>query len=39
MLEVNLDGEKSIIGAMVDAVQEVFELDPSEIEPAPRIGR
>ncbi len=38
VLEVNLDGEKSIIGALVDAVQEVFELDPSEIEPAPRIG-
>ena len=38
VLEVDIDGEKTIIGALVDSVQEVFELDPQHIEPAPRIG-
>jgi purine-binding chemotaxis protein CheW len=38
VVEVNLDGENTILGALVDSVQEVFELGPSEIEPAPRIG-
>jgi len=38
VLEVDIDDEKSIIGALVDSVQEVFELDPQHIEPAPKIG-
>jgi len=38
VLEVDIDGEKTVIGALVDSVQEVFELDPQHIEPAPRIG-
>lgn len=38
VVEVSLEGESLIIGALVDAVQEVFELDPNLIEPAPRIG-
>jgi len=38
VVEVNLDGENTILGALVDSVQEVFELDPKDIEPAPRIG-
>lgn len=38
VVEVNLDGETTILGALVDSVQEVFELDPDEIEPAPKIG-
>jgi purine-binding chemotaxis protein CheW len=38
VLEVDIDNEKSIIGALVDSVQEVFELDPQHIEPAPKIG-
>ncbi len=38
VLEVNLEGENTVLGAMVDSVQEVFELSPSEIEPAPRMG-
>lgn len=38
VVEVSLDGETTIIGALADAVQEVFELEPSQIEPAPRIG-
>ena len=38
VVEVELEGEKTILGALVDSVQEVFELDPEDIEPAPRIG-
>jgi len=38
VLEVSLEGEKIVIGALVDSVQEVFELDPEQIEPPPRIG-
>jgi purine-binding chemotaxis protein CheW len=38
VLEVDIDGEKTIIGALIDSVQEVFELDPQHIEPAPKIG-
>jgi purine-binding chemotaxis protein CheW len=36
--EVNLDGENTVIGAMADSVQEVLDLEPSQIEPPPRIG-
>lgn len=38
VMEVNMDGETSILGALVDSVQEVFELEPKDIEPAPKIG-
>lgn len=38
VVEVQLDGERTVIGALVDSVQEVFELEPGEIEPPPRIG-
>jgi purine-binding chemotaxis protein CheW len=38
VLEVDIDDEKTVIGALVDSVQEVFELDPQHIEPAPKIG-
>lgn len=38
VVEVSFDGETTIIGALVDSVQEVFELDPEQIEPAPKIG-
>ncbi len=36
--EVSLEGETTVLGALVDSVQEVFELEPKHIEPAPRIG-
>jgi len=36
--EVEMDGEPSILGALVDSVQEVLEIDPDQIEPPPRIG-
>ncbi len=36
--EICIDEETTVLGALVDSVQEVFELEPSQIEPAPRIG-
>ena len=38
IVEVDLDGEKVVMGAMADAVQEVLDLEPDQIEPPPRIG-
>jgi purine-binding chemotaxis protein CheW len=38
VVEVCVGDEKTIIGALVDSVQEVFELEPNQIEPPPRIG-
>lgn len=38
VVEVSFEEENTIIGALVDSVQEVFELEPNQIEPAPRIG-
>jgi len=38
VVEVSFEGDTTIIGALVDSVQEVFELEPEQIEPAPRIG-
>jgi purine-binding chemotaxis protein CheW len=38
IVEVDVDGEMTVLGALADAVKEVFELDPTQIEPAPRIG-
>lgn len=38
VVEVACDGETLVLGALTDSVQEVFELEPEQIEPAPRIG-
>lgn len=38
IVEINLDGEATVLGAMADSVQEVFELEANQIEPAPKIG-
>lgn len=38
VMEIRLDQEKTVIGALVDSVSEVFDLDPGQIEPPPRIG-
>jgi purine-binding chemotaxis protein CheW len=38
VMEVALAGETLVLGALADSVQEVFELEPEQIEPAPRIG-
>jgi purine-binding chemotaxis protein CheW len=36
--EVALEGERSVLGALADSVQEVIDLEPGQIEPAPRLG-
>ena len=36
--EIVAEAEKTILGALVDSVQEVFEIEASQIEPPPRIG-
>jgi purine-binding chemotaxis protein CheW len=38
IVEVELGGEKVVMGALADAVQEVLDLEPDQIEPAPRLG-
>lgn len=38
VVEVELDGETLVVGALADSVQEVFDLEPEQIEPPPRIG-
>lgn len=38
VLEVEIDGVLSEIGALVDGVQEVVALDAGDIEPPPRFG-
>jgi purine-binding chemotaxis protein CheW len=38
IVEVDLDGETTVLGALADSVREVFELSPEDIEPAPKIG-
>ncbi len=38
IVEMSLDDETLVIGALADSVQEVIELDAAEIEPAPKIG-
>lgn len=38
IMEITLDDETTVLGALVDSVQEVLDLEPDQIEPAPRIG-
>ncbi len=38
VVEVLLEGEATVIGALADSVEEVLDMEPSEIQPAPRIG-
>lgn len=38
VVEVTLDGDTTILGALADSVQEVVEMEPEQIEPAPHIG-
>ena len=38
VVEVEQENETIIIGALADSVQEVFELEQANIEPAPKIG-
>ena len=36
--EVTVDNETAILGILADSVQEVMDLGPSAVEPAPKIG-
>jgi purine-binding chemotaxis protein CheW len=36
--EVTVDGDTTMLGALADSVQEVLDLEPGSIAPAPRIG-
>lgn len=38
VVEVDVDGETVVVGALADSVREVLDLEPSQIEPPPRIG-
>jgi purine-binding chemotaxis protein CheW len=38
IVEINVENDRLILGALADSVQEVIELGPGQIEPAPRIG-
>ena len=38
VMEIAVDDDTTVLGALVDSVQEVFELEPAQIEPPPRIG-
>jgi purine-binding chemotaxis protein CheW len=38
IVEVAVDNETTILGALADSVQEVMDLEPDHIEPAPKIG-
>ncbi|MGD0282387.1 MAG: chemotaxis protein CheW [Dissulfurispiraceae bacterium] len=38
IIEISIEGETAVLGALADSVQEVIDLEPEQIEPAPRIG-
>lgn len=38
IVEVELEGESTVLGALSDSVKEVMDIEPENIEPAPRIG-
>lgn len=38
IVEVSLDGESTVLGALADSVQEVYEMESAQIEPTPRMG-
>ncbi len=38
VIEVSIEGVNTVLGVLVDSVQEVVEFDASKIEPPPKIG-
>jgi purine-binding chemotaxis protein CheW len=38
VVEMLLEGESTVIGALADSVEEVIDLEPDQIQPAPRMG-
>jgi len=38
IVEVSLGGEQTVLGALADSVKEVMDIEPKDIEPAPKMG-
>jgi purine-binding chemotaxis protein CheW len=38
VVEMSIEGESTVIGALADSVEEVIDLEPEQIQPAPRMG-
>jgi purine-binding chemotaxis protein CheW len=38
IVEIDFEGEQTVMGALVDSVREVFEMAPEAIEAAPKMG-
>jgi purine-binding chemotaxis protein CheW len=38
VMEMLIEGESTVIGALADSVEEVIDLEPEQIQPAPRMG-
>ncbi|TAN44481.1 MAG: chemotaxis protein CheW [Nitrospirae bacterium] len=38
IVEVTIDNETTILGALADSVQEVIDIEAEQIQPAPKIG-
>ena len=38
VMELDIEGETVILGGLADSVQEVIEIEPSQVQPAPRLG-
>lgn len=38
VMEINLADEILVLGALTDSVKEVIDMEPKDIEPAPKIG-
>jgi len=38
VMELNLDGEPTVLGGVADSVHEVIELEPANVSPPPRIA-
>ena len=38
VIELTIENEKIVVGALADSVQEVIEMDGNQIEPPPQIG-
>ncbi|OOE89002.1 chemotaxis protein CheW [Salinivibrio sharmensis] len=38
IIHVDIDGEDTVLGILADRVQEVVEVNPADISPAPKIG-
>jgi purine-binding chemotaxis protein CheW len=36
--DVEIEGDQTVLGVLADSVHEVMELEPGNIEPAPKIG-